>query len=278
MTVVEDYQEQTEALAAATAANVLTLYAALRAGGLAPATVVPAMGAAINMANAAATTLADVAVTAQIEVESGVPTPPTGIAPRDQTERLVKAVETILDDADELDDDDQADHLDEDHGDESDEDHGDEPDDADEDHGDEDRAEELDEDHAEEPDDDQAHAEEPRDEGHADEPREDHEPDQGHAHEDHADQSDDAAEDAARMRLERLARSEPLETGQAVTVEIVNRLPQVEGWTRVLDADPCARCVRWAEDGRVFPTGHHFKRHYGCSCQMQIVTKEGTAS
>ncbi|RUP03028.1 MAG: hypothetical protein EKK34_22080 [Mycobacterium sp.] len=269
--VVEQYQSQTEALAAASAAQMLALYAALQAGGLAPSEAVAAMAGLVNAANAAATTLADVAVSTQIEAASGVPTPPTGIAPRDDSERLVKAVQTILDDLDE------------------DQDHGDEPDD-DEDQADERDSDDLDKDHGDELEDedhDEEQADETR-EDHADEdraeaPREDHEPDQGHAGEpdqDHA--SDDHADpsEVAANRLERLARSEPLDTGQAVTVEIIDRLPQVEGWTRLLDADPCARCVRWAEDGRVFPTGHHFKRHYGCSCQMQIVTKEieGTAS
>lgn len=204
MTVVEDYQEQAEALAASTAAQMLGLYAALQAGGLAPSTAVETMAAVVNAANAAATTLADVFASAQIEAAAGVPSPPTGIAPRDDSERLVKAVSTILDDLPEA-----------------------------------------------------APAEAAGPDGDADEP--------------------DPAEKAAN-RLERLARSEPLDTGQAVTVEIVNRLPLVRGWTRKLDADPCERCVRWAEDGRVFPTDHHFKRHYGCNCQMQIVTREGKAS
>lgn len=227
MTVVDEYQAATDELAASSVAGVLALYAALQAGGLAPATVVPAMAAVIATANAAATTLADVGVTAQIEVASGVPTPPTGIVPRDDTERLIKAVETILDDADE---------PDEDHADESDTDELDEPD--------EDAAHELDE-----PDED------------ADEPG-----------------TDEPDEHAARTRLERLARAEPLETGQAITVEIINRLPVVAGWTRKLDADPCERCVRWAEDGRVFPKDHHFKRHLNCNCQQEIVTTEGKAS
>ncbi|WP_422747915.1 hypothetical protein ACN27E_07565 [Mycobacterium sp. WMMD1722] len=181
--VVDDYQHETEALAASTVAAVLALYAALQAGALPPAVVVTAVAAVIATANAAATTLADVAVSAQIEAATGAPAPPTGIAPSDDTERLARAVATVFDDADE-------------------------------------------------------------------------------------------PAEPAGMRLERLARSEPLEKGHAVTAEIVNRSAAVEGWTRRLDADPCERCVRWAEDGRVFPKGHHFKRHYGCNCQAEIVTTE----
>lgn len=175
-------QERSDALAASTAAQMSVLYAALLAGGLTPAEATAAMAAAVNAANAAATTLADVFVSAQVEMAAGVPSPPTGVAPRDEFARLSQAVSTVLDDQD---------------------------------------------------------------------------------------------ADTAGMRLERLARSEPLDTGQAAAEEIVTRLPAVTGWTRVLDADPCERCRRWAEGGRVFPKDHHFKRHHGCKCQMQIVTREG---
>ena len=205
--VVDEYQARTEALAASTVAGVLALYTALRAGELAPASVVPAMAAVIATANAAATTLADVAVSAQIEMATASPQPPTGIAPRDDTARLESAVETILDDL----------------------------------------------------------AERTPVEAPAAEPN------------DPADDTDAAADEPdpaekAEHRLERLARSEPLDTAQAITIEIVDRLPVVTGWRRKLDADPCQRCVRWAEDGRVFPTGHHFKRHYGCNCAAEITT------
>ncbi|BBX69591.1 hypothetical protein [Mycolicibacterium psychrotolerans] len=217
MSVVEDYQAQTEALAAATAAQMLALYAALQAGGLSPPAATEAMAAVVNVANAAATTLADLFVTAQIEVASREPAPPTGIAPTDDGPRLTKAVATILDDLDD-----------------------DEPDD-------------LDDGPAEERADDEP-AEEGSESSDAEEPAENADP-----------------VDTAAMRLERLARAEPLDTGQDIVVEIINRLPQVEGWTRVLDADPCERCQRWAEDGRVFPKDAHFKRHLNCNCQQQIV-------
>jgi hypothetical protein len=246
VTVVEDYQEQTEALAASTVAAVLALYAAVQAGGVAPAALAPAIAAVVATANATATTLADLAVSAQIERATGVPTPPTGITPRDDTERLNKALETILDDLPEPDD---------------------EPDPPDED--------DLADDDVAEPDD----LPEPDDE--PDPPDEDDEPDEPEPDEEiHADEDEPDPVETAATRLERLARSEPLDTAQAVTVEIINRLPVVTGWMRKLDADPCARCQRWAENGRVFPQGHHFKRHYGCNCAAEIVTTttEGTAS
>lgn len=198
MSVVEDYQDQTEALAASTAASVLELYSAMLAGGMTPTAASEAMAAVVNVANAAATTLADLFVTAQIEVAVGQPAPPTGIAPTDEGPRLVKAVETILDDLD-------------------------------------DEVEDT------------------------DDPTEGTESAETHPVE------------TAAIRLERLARAEPLESGHVAVEVVIERLPQAEGWTRVLDADPCERCQRWAEDGRVFPKDHHFKRHLNCNCQQQIV-------
>lgn len=232
--VVDEYQTQTEALAASTVAAVLALYATLTAGEMAPAVVIPAIAAVIATASAAATTLADVAVSAQIEVTTGVPTPPTGIVPRDDTARLFRAVETIV--------------------------------------------EEIDEDEPDEPEIDKPAPTldlQPADAVPDTEPAEvviaepEVEPTNLVAPED----------DPAAMRLQRLARSEPLDTGQAVVAEVIERQPAVAGWRRALDANPCPRCVRWAEDGRIFPTGAHFKRHYGCNCQCEIVTTttEGNA-
>lgn len=226
MTVVEDYQANTEALAASTVASVLAVYAAMQSDGVAPAVAVPAMAAVIATANAAATTLADVFASAQIEAATGRPQPPTGIAPRDDTERLTKAVETILEDVPEA----------------------------------------------------PAPAAEPDVSPVPNPVAVPEEPDVVELVA--APEEPDAVEpDEAAHRLERLARSEPLDTGLAITVEIFNRVPVVEGWTRKLDADPCERCIRWAEDGRVFPKGHHFKRHLQCNCQPEIVTStEGKAS
>ncbi|MDG4667814.1 hypothetical protein [Mycobacterium sp. 236(2023)] len=223
-TSVENYQGLTDDLAGETAAAVLTVYAAYLAGRAGPNAAAEAIAAVIATANAAATTLADLFVAAQVERATGKPQPPTGIAPRDDSERLTKAVATVLDDLDDAEDVDDVPVEDTDAEPEADEDRAAADDD-------EDRAED-----------------------------------------------ETTPEDTAAMRLERLARSEPLDTGQAITVEIVNRLPQVTGWRRVLDADPCERCTRWAEDGRVFPKGHHFKRHFNCNCQMEVVTTEGKSA
>lgn len=239
--VVDEYQSQTEALATSTVAAVLGLYATLQAGELAPATVTPAIAAVIATANAAATTLADLSVAAQIEVAAGVPTPPTGIAPRDDTDRLTVAVETIMSSSS-ISATSSTTSVDE-------------PDEIDEPQPDD------------EPDDDEI--DEP-------EPDEIDEPTPVDAQPDTVDEpAEKPQRDSLAVRLERLARSEPLAAAQAVSAEIVAAAPSVEGWRRVLDADPCGRCVRWAEDGRVFPADHHFKSHYGCNCQLEVVVIEG---
>lgn len=74
------------------------MYAALQAGQITTSVAEQLVAAVINFANAAATTLADAYVSAQIETAAGIVTPTTGITPVDDTDRLVKAAQTILGD------------------------------------------------------------------------------------------------------------------------------------------------------------------------------------
>lgn len=186
MTAVDQYQVQTEAVAANTQTKVLAIWAALQAGKLTAAAAEELIAAVINRANAAATTLADVFLSLQIEQASGRPTPATGLAPADNQERLVKAANTILS------------------------------------------------------------APEPA-EGEPDQPS---------------------------MRLERLARSEPLAAAQTATTTAMQSQPLVEGWTRQMDADPCQLCRWWWRDGRIWPKEHPFQTHKGCNCQPKVVLAE----
>lgn len=78
----------------------------------------------------------------------------------------------------------------------------------------------------------------------------------------------------AGMRLERLARSEPLESGQKASVAAMTEQPLVEGWTRQMDADPCQLCQWWSRGGRVWPKDHPFQSHKGCNCQPKVVFAE----
>ncbi|SLL01448.1 Uncharacterised protein [Mycobacteroides abscessus subsp. abscessus] len=94
---VEQYQADTEALAASTVVGVLAVYAALQAGQVSVPEAGLVIATAVVTANAVATTLADAYVAAHIEQATGVPTPTVGLPPRDDTERLTKAVEKILD-------------------------------------------------------------------------------------------------------------------------------------------------------------------------------------
>lgn len=230
MTDVQRYQEITDGLAAETAAAVLMVYGSWKTAQVGPNALVAAIASVIATANAAATTLADLFVTAQIERRTGRPQPPTGIAPRDDTPRLRKAVQSILDDDPDI-----------------------RPD------GD--------------PDIEPVPVVNPEPEPVAEvQPVPAPEPEAALEPEHRPEPVAEPEPDETANRLERLARSEPLDTGQAITVEIINRIPVVKGWTRKLDADPCQRCVRWAEDGRVFHPKAHFKRHFGCNCQQEIVT------
>jgi hypothetical protein len=243
VTDVQRYQEITDGLAAETAAAVLMVYGSWRTAQVGPNALVAAIASVIATANAAATTLADLFVTAQIERRTGRPQPPTGIAPRDDTPRLRKAVQSILDD---------------------------DPDIRPEPVAAPEPVAQVQPDPAPEP-----VAQVQPDP--APEPVAQVQPDPAPepvaaVHPEPAPEPVvEAAPDETANRLERLARSEPLDTGQAITVEIINRIPHAEGYIRKLDADPCERCIRWAEDGRVFPKGHHFKRHLQCNCQPEVV-------
>ncbi|OMC09230.1 hypothetical protein [Mycolicibacterium fortuitum] len=183
---VAAYQAATEELAAGTVRRVLAIYAAHRAGQVVVDAAAELIAEVINRANAAATSLADVFLSRQIEEAAGVPTPTVGIVPTDEVERLTGAVSTILD---------------------------------------------------------------------VPEPAEG-EPDQ------------------REMRLERMARSEPLETAQAAAVNAMEHQPLVAGWVRQMDAEPCELCRWWWRDGYVWPKTKKFQSHPGCNCQPRVVLAE----
>lgn len=82
----------------------------------------------------------------------------------------------------------------------------------------------------------------------------------------------------ATMRLERLARSEPLEAGQNAVVKVMVEQPLVEGWTRAMDDDPCQLCEWWWRGGRIWPKAHPFQSHKGCNCQPEIVLAQSIQS
>ena len=174
--VVTEFQAMIAGLADDVARVVLDIWERLQAHLTDIVTALDAIVAAINRANAVATGLADVSVSAQIEVLSGTPTLPSAVAPVDDTERLTKAVRTI------------------------------------------------------------------------------------------ADSDSDTA-----MQLSRLARSEPLDTAQRVTLDAMAAQDAVSGWVRQLNAEACELCRWWARDGRVWPKDHKFPRHPGCNCQPRIV-------
>ena len=100
---VDLYQMDTGRLSDQTRAEVLAVYAQWLAGEIDADTAVLVIAGIINRANAAATALADVWLVAQIEEQSGIATTTAGLIARDDSERLVKAVTTILDEPDSID-------------------------------------------------------------------------------------------------------------------------------------------------------------------------------
>ncbi|QKT08041.1 hypothetical protein HUN08_13245 [Gordonia sp. X0973] len=76
------------------------------------------------------------------------------------------------------------------------------------------------------------------------------------------------------QRVDRLARSEPLEAASHAEGQAVALSDLVVAWTRVLSPGACTKCVAWAEGGREFPKKAAFKRHHGCTCTRGPITKE----
>lgn len=215
MSAVEDYQAATEQLATATAQETLAIYAELTAERLPPGTAVLWIAAAINRANAAAVGLADVWLSVQIEELTGEPTPTVGVLPVDSSDRLIKAVDTVL---------------------------SGKPAQSVENAG-------------------QKRA------GVPDVPATEVDAE--------ADIDHDKPTNTPEMRLERLARSEPLEASQRATHEAIQRQPGVTGWVRQMEPDACQLCRFIWREGRIWPKAHPFQvMHPGCNCQPRIVVAQ----
>ncbi|CCK53034.1 Conserved protein of unknown function [Mycobacterium canettii CIPT 140060008] len=203
MTLVEDYQARTGALADRTAARVAEVYAAMRAGHITTEEAEELIATLVNTANAASFSLADAYVALQIEKATTLPAPTTGIAPVDDYERLLQAAHTILDGLIGM-----------------------------------------------------------------------IKPAAGTQPQGRELAPDSDPVQVVGMRLERLARSEPLETGQNAAVAAMTEQPLVEGWVRQMDDNPCQLCQWWWREGRIWPKVHPFQSHKGCNCVPEIVLVE----
>jgi hypothetical protein len=284
--VLANFQASTEELAVATARAVLAVYVRMVSGEITQDQAVLTIAATVNRSNASAVTLADAYVAAQIESAAGVPTLSTGVSPVDDSERLVKAVQAVLAEPPKtkLTPTDVRHAL---------ADVGLDPSDWDISEATSitnrmiaDKVNEL----ADE-DDDWTPAD--RMTAHDEHGRlmgvdfletiveESESPAAGAVWEKlQAGDFDDlpavwehAPADAA-MRLERMARAEPLEATQVATIDAIQQQELVEGWTRQMDADPCQLCQWWWREGRIWPKEHPFQSHKGCNCQPKIVVAE----
>src|SRR5699024_7688740 len=79
----------------------------------------------------------------------------------------------------------------------------------------------------------------------------------------------EGGDEAAAMRIGRLALSEAVASARAVCAEYMRGTRQVSGWVRQLDSDPCELCTYWSWDGRVWPAGHSMPTHKGCACAQR---------
>lgn len=82
----------------------------------------------------------------------------------------------------------------------------------------------------------------------------------------------------ALERVERLARSEPLQTAQASATEALSGHKIGRGgylgWVRQLNANACELCTHWERGGRVWPPDHWMPRHPNCACVPRIVVSK----
>lgn len=81
--------------------------------------------------------------------------------------------------------------------------------------------------------------------------------------------------DTALERVERLGRSEPLQTAQTSVTEALTGRPAGRGgylgWVRQVNAGACQVCQRWERNGRVWPADHYMPRHPNCACVPRVV-------
>ncbi|MCB0944269.1 MAG: hypothetical protein KDB49_04260 [Mycobacterium sp.] len=94
--MIDQYQAATAGLADAVERRVLEIWAAFEDGSIDHDTAVALIASVLNRANATAVSLADAGVAAQIEAAIGTPTSVAGVAPVDDSGRLINAVTTVL--------------------------------------------------------------------------------------------------------------------------------------------------------------------------------------
>jgi hypothetical protein len=98
VSAVDDMQADAIALADDTARAVAQIYARYLEAELAKDAAVVAIAAAVNRANAVGVALGDAGIARQIEELSGRATPTLGLLAVDESERLLTAATTVLDD------------------------------------------------------------------------------------------------------------------------------------------------------------------------------------
>ena len=68
------------------------------------------------------------------------------------------------------------------------------------------------------------------------------------------------------MQVTRLIVGETLQAAHRAYGDTMDNMPEVDGWTRGLEADACELCQWWSRDGQVWPTDHEMPTHKGCVC------------
>lgn len=79
--------------------------------------------------------------------------------------------------------------------------------------------------------------------------------------------------ETVETRLDRLARSESVESSQRSFGHAMKKDGRAAGWQRGLDAKPCGLCREWHLGGKVWPISVGMPTHKGCTCNQVPVEK-----
>lgn len=76
------------------------------------------------------------------------------------------------------------------------------------------------------------------------------------------------------MRVQRIARLEPIGSGARAYSRAIKAQPLVDGWVRGLSGKACQLCRWWWRDGQIWPDSHAMPHHKGCTCTQVPTLRE----
>src|SRR5699024_9144504 len=87
----------------------------------------------------------------------------------------------------------------------------------------------------------------------------------------------EGGDEAAAMRIGRLALSEAVDSARAACAEYMRGTRQVSRWVRPLGSDPFELRAHWSWDGRARPAGHSMAPRKGCAGARRWVRRSAAS-